>query len=316
MKFTGFVMRMVCATLLVTAARAQTITGSTNTNGSVQAGQRTTTIETKQDANVSAQRKGGRTETKADAQSHNSAQTESPELKLSNGAQLQAALKNTLDSKRVENGQQFLLRTTKDVKVRGQNVLKKGATLVGHVVAAQSKAEGEGRAGMTLMIDGVQQGNQVIPLQAVFVGMVQQTVQTTATSEWNDPMPTPAAPRNAGGGGIGGGVLGGATGAVSSTLGATGQTVGNLGNGALNGTLSSTANGTLSAASNITSGGTINEPGRVLFSLQNGLTATSSASVSGATEFSRAGKDVKLEKGTEFLLAVTGNNRTSASTTR
>lgn len=313
MKFTGFVIGVVCATLLVTNTRAQTVTGSTNTSGSVQAGPRTTTLETKQDANVSAQRKNGRTETKADVQSHNRAQTEGPEFNLSNGAQLQAALKDTLDSKRVENGQQFLLRTTKDVKVSGQKVLKKGATLVGHVVAAQSKAEGEGRAGMTLMIDGIQQGNQIVPLQAVFVGMVQQTVQTTASSEWNDTIPTPSAPRNAGGGGLGGGVLGGATGAVSSTLGATGQAVGNLGNGAINGTLSSTANAALSTASNITSGGTINEPGRVLFSLQNGLTATSSASVSGATEFSRAGKDVKLEKGTEFLLAVTGSSRTSTT---
>ena len=325
MKFISFATGVVCATLLATTGSAQTGSGSTNaqTSGSLQAEQRKATVETKQDANVEAQRKGGKAETKAEAQSHNnaSANTGGSNLNLGQGTQLQAMLKNTLDSKQAENGQQFLLQTTKDVKAGGQNVIKKGSTLVGHVITAQSKAEGKGRSEMTLMIDGMQQGDQIIPLQAVFVGMMQQTVQAMGDSDVSSAMPPMATPqRSSGGGGLlgGGGVIGGATGAVNGTLGATSQTVGSIGSSTLgtSGTLSNTTNGTLSTTSSVTNTSLLNEPGRMLFSLQNGLTATTSSSLSGATEFNRVGKDVRLEKGTEFVLAITGNSRTAASTTR
>ena len=323
MKFISFATGVVCATLLATAGSAGS--GSTNAqaSGSVQAGQRKATVETKQDANAQAQRKGGKAETKAEAQSHSNASVNTGEsnLNLGNGTQLQAMLKNTLDSKQAENGQQFLLKTTKDVKAGGQNVIKKGSTLVGHVVTTHSKAEGKGQAEMTLMIDGIQQGDQMIPLQAVFVGMMQQSLQTMADSDVSSAMPPMATPqRSSGGGGLlgGGGVIGGTTGAVNSTLGATSQTVGSIGSSTLEtgGTLSNTSNGTLSTANSVTNTNALNEPGRLLFSLQNGLTATTSSRLSGATEFKRAGKDVKLEKGTEFVLAITGSSHTSANTTR
>jgi hypothetical protein len=294
MKFISFATGIVCAALLATATTAQTA-GSTNAqaSGSVQAGPGKAAVETRQEASLEAQRKGGRS------------------LKLEEGTQLQARLKNTLDSKQAENGQQFLLQTTKDVKAGGQKVIKKGATLVGHVVTTQSKAEGKGRSEMTLMIDGLQQGAQVIPLQAIFVGMMQQTVQSMGDSDGSSalsPMTTPQ--RSSGGGGLlgGSGVLGGATGAVNGTLSATSQTVGSIGNSTLG------TGGTLATASSVTNTTTLNEPGRLLFSLQNGLTAITSSRLSGATEFKRVGKDVKLEKGTEFVLAITGSSRAAATT--
>jgi type IV secretory pathway TrbL component len=46
------------------------------------------------------------------------------------------------------------------------------------------------------------------------------------------------------------------------------------------------------------------EAGRAPFSLAGGVTAAASGSVSGATEFTQSGKDLKLEKGTEFVLSV------------
>lgn len=321
MKFISFATGAVCATLLATTVSAQTSSSSTNAqaSGSVQTGQSKATVATRQEANVAAQQ--GKANAKAEAQANNNARvnTGGANLNLAQGTQLQAMLKNTLDSKQAENGQQFLLKTTKDIKAEGQNVIKKGSTLVGHVVTAQSKAEGKGHSELTLMIDGIQQGNQMIPLQAVFVGMMQQTVQAMGDSEISSAIPPMATPqRSSGGGGLlgGGGVVGGATGAVNSTLGATSQTVGSIGSSTLGagGTLSNTTNGTLSTASSVTDAGALNEPGRMLFSLQNGLTATTSSRLSGATEFNRMGKDVKLEKGTEFVLAVTGSS--SASTTR
>ena len=328
MKRFSFATELACSmimAIMATAVIAQTGSGSTSTqsSGAVQAGQSKASAQTKQDANVQAQRKGRTMEAKADSQSQNNAdvQAGNSSLNLAAGTQLQAVLKSTLDSKQAEEGQQFLLKTTKDVKAGGQRVIKKGSTLLGHVVTSQSKAEGKGQSELTLMIDGLQQGDQVIPLQAVFVGMMQQTVQAMGDSDVSSAMPPMATPqRSSGGGGLlgGGGVIGGATGAVNSTLGATTQTVGSIGSNTLGagGTLSNTTNGTLSTASSVTNAGALNEPGRMLFSLQNGLTATTSSSLSGATEFNRVGKDVKLEKGTEFMLAITGNSRTSATTNR
>lgn len=322
MKRFSFATELACSIAMAAAVIAQTGSGSTSTqsSGNMQVGRAKASTETKQDANVQAQRKGGTADVKADSKSQKNAdvQAGNSSLNLDAGTQLQAVLKSTLDSKQAADGQQFLLKTTKDVKAQGQRVIKKGSTLVGHVVNAQGKAEGKGQSEMTLMIDGLQQGDQMIPLQAVFVGMIQQTTQAMGDSDLSSAMPPMATPqRSSGGGGLlgGGGLVGGATGAVNGTLGATTQTVGSIGSAAT-GTLSNTSNGTLSTASSVTNTGALNEPGRMLFSLQNGLTATTSSSLSGATEFNRAGKDIKLEKGTEFVLAITGNSRTAASTNR
>lgn len=325
MKRFSFATGLACSIVMATAVIAQTASSSTSTQsrGEAQSGRAKASAETKQDAHVQLQRKGRTAEARADAQAQNNTnvQAGNSSLNLDSGTQLQAVLRSTLDSKQAAEGQQFLLKTTKDVKSGGRSIIKKGSTLVGHVVTAQSKAEGKGQAGMTLMIDGLQQEDQIIPLQAVFVGMIQQSAQSAFDSDLSSPMPSRSAPQqSSSGGGLlgGGGLVGGATGTVNSTLGATTQTVGNLGGSTAgtSGALSSTTNGTLSATSGVTNGGLLNEPGRVLFNLQNGLTATTSGTVSGATEFSRAGKEVKLEKGTEFVLAITGQNRAASTTNR
>ncbi len=320
MKRFSFATGLACSCVMAATVIAQTAASSTRVQSrdEVQVGQAKVSADAKQEADVRGQRKGRTIETNADSQAQSNAnvQTGNSSLNLDAGTQLQAVLKSTLDSKQAEAGQPFLLKTTKDVKAGGRRVIKKGATLVGQVVTAQSKAEGQGQAGLTLMITGVQQGEQVIPLQAIFVGMIQPTLQTGVDSDLSTPT-RPAPARSSGGGGLlgGGGLVGGATGAVNGTLGATTQTVGNIGGSTtgVNGTLANTTNGTLAATGGVNSG-LLNEPGRVLFSLENGLTATST--VSGATAFRRAGKEVKLEKGTEFVLAITGNSRTSANSDR
>ena len=309
MKFTSLMTAVTSVALLTTGGNAQTGSNTTNSQSrvEVQAGRKKVSADTKQETKVGVQQGKGKAEVKTNAQSQTNTRVESgnsSSLNLANGTQLQAMLQSTIDSKRVAEGQQFFLKTTKDVKANGQKVVKKGSTLVGHVVAAQSKAEGNGQAEMTLMIDGVRQGNQIIPVQAMFVGLVQHTTQVMTDADFSNPMPTMSAPQSRSGGGVlgGDGLVGSATGAVNRTLGTTTQTVGHLGSTTLG------ANGTLATTGNVSNAGGLSEPGRVLFSLQNGLTATSSSSTSGATEFTRRGKDVKLEKGTEFLLVITNGN--------
>ncbi|HEX4950015.1 MAG TPA: hypothetical protein VFZ34_25340 [Blastocatellia bacterium] len=319
MKFISITAGIACVVILSTSAIAQTGSASAQTQASadVQVGQRKASAEAKQETKGDARTRSTGQEKRAQAQSQSNADVAggANALNLAQGTQLQAVLKNTLDSKQISDGQQFLLKTTKDLKVGGQKVISKGSTLVGHVVNGQSKAEGNGKAEMTLLIDGVQQGEQMIPLQAMFVGVIQSMAQTSAATDFDSmPAMSSPAPRSGGGGLLGGGVVGGVTSTVSNTVGATTQTVGQVG-GIAKGT-----QGTLSATNGITQNGNVTgglmAPGQVLFSLQNGLTATTSSSVTGATNFARNGKDIKLEKGTEFVLAVTGSSKSSANVAR
>lgn len=311
MKFISFAAGVACTTLLAVVGSAQTTSGSITAQSQV--GQRKAAVTTKQDTNIEAQTKTSKTKTQAQTQSRTKADTENSKLKLANGTQLRAVLKNTLESKQVREGQTFLLQTTNDVKTEGQIVIKKGSSLIGHVVATQSKAEGKGQSELTLMVDGLQQGNQIIPLQALFIGIIEHTGMQALNSDPGAPMPALSVPpQNSGG------LLGGATGVVNGAVGATGQAVGNVEGGVLgaSGNVLNSSSAALPSASSMTNGGMLNESGQALFSLPNGLTATSSGSISGATEFTRAGKEVKLEKGTEFLLAIKGNSANSATMNR
>ncbi|HZS03454.1 MAG TPA: hypothetical protein VFD58_01145 [Blastocatellia bacterium] len=311
---------LVCALAIATQAQTAQTSSSSQAQGSAQSGKVKTSADAKQDANANVRRDGRKTEASANSKSQGNASAEAGQqsLNLDAGTQINAILGSTLDSNRTQDGQQFLLKTTKDVKAGGRTVVKKGSTLIGHVANAQSKAEGGGTSALTLVIDGVEQGGQTMPLQAIFTGMIQQTAQSTLDSEMSAPISAPSAPRqSSGGGGLlgGGGVVGGVTGTLDGAVNTTTRTVGSVTGGAAGtnagGTLSNTVNSTVSTA-----GGVTGQPGQVLFSLSNGVTAVTSGSASGATEFTRTGKDLKLEKGTEFILAVTGSSQTSAAAGR
>lgn len=310
----------------VSGVEAQTANAgvSGQSRASAQSGQARVSAETKQDADARVNRKGKSADAGADARQQGRVEADAGQqsLNLDAGTQINAVLKSTLDSRQAADGQQFLLKTARDVKAGGRTVIRKGATLVGHVVSAQSKAEGEGRSSLTVMIDGVRQGEETIPLQAVFVGVVQQAAQSSVDSDLGGAMAGAEPPRRGSGGGLlggGGGLVGGVTGAVGgtvdstvgSTVGATTRTVGEVsgvGNvGSSVGNVGSSVGGVGSAVSGA---------GRTLFTLGGGVTATASGSLSGATEFTRSGKDLKLEKGTEFVLAVTGGGQVGADAGR
>ncbi|HYE73257.1 MAG TPA: hypothetical protein VEF04_08000 [Blastocatellia bacterium] len=318
MKRFSFAAGVSCSLLMVATAIAQTGSGAVNSQSktSAQAGNAQVSAEAQQNSNANVKRQGKKAEAQSNSQSQNkvSANSGQQSLNLESGTQLQAILKSTLDSKRVEEGQQFLMKTTRDIKNNGRTVIKKGSELVGHVAKVEKNAEGKGQSSFALMIDGVQQGGQVMPLHAMFVGIVQQTTHAALDSDLGSSMPSMPAPRQPSGGG---GLLGGA---VNNTLGATTQTVGSVAGSVTgtatgantNSTLSGTVNSAVAGNGRLIGGEVLNQPGRVLFNVSNGLTATVSGTASGATEFTRGGKDFKLEKGTEFVLAITNNSQASA----
>ena len=310
-------------TLSATTVLAQSTSGSTNTqtDASAKTGKVDASASGGQQTNAKASKNGksSNVNSSANQNANGSVSAGNKSLDLDSGSQIDAVLNSTLDTKHAQNGQQFTMKTTKDVKSHGQTVVKKGSTLVGHVVNSQSKAEGNGSSNLLLAIDGVQSqgGNgELIPLQATFAGMVRQTVQTASDMDLSGPMATPSAPRSSGGGG-GGGLLGGVGGAVNSTVGATTQTVGGVTSGVGNtnatGSVTNSVNSTVNGVGNVAGGDALNGTTQTLFSLGNGITASTSGTVQGATQFSRKGGDLKLDKGSEFLLSVVGSGQASGS---
>jgi hypothetical protein len=314
----GLVLSLSASTLL-----AQSTSGNANTqtDASAKTGKVNASTSESQQTNAKAS-KNGKSSTVNSSSSQNSnasANVGSKSLNLDSGSQIEAALNSTLDTKHAQNGQQFTMKTTKDVKSHGQTVVKKGSTLVGHVVNTQSKAEGNGSSNMLLAIDGVQpQGGsgQLIPLQATFAGVIRQTTQAATDMDMSSPMTMPSTPRSSGGGG---GLLGGVGGAVNSTVRTTTQTVGGVTNGiggttgSVTNSVNSTVNGTVNGAGNVAGGAALNGTTQTLFSLGNGITASTSGTVQGATQFSRKGGDLKLDKGSEFLLSVVGSGQATGS---
>src|SRR5882724_9754314 len=208
-------------TLSATTVLAQSAGGSANTqmDASAKTGKVDASASGSQQTNAKANKNGksSNVNSSANQNANGSVSAGNKNLNLDSGSQIDAVLNSTLDTKHAQNGQQFTMKTTKDVKSHGQTVVKKGSTLVGHVVNAQSKAEGNGSSNLLLAIDGVQSqgGGNMIPLQATFVGMVRQTVQSTSDMDMSAPMamPTTSGSRSNGGGGSGGGLLGGVGGA-------------------------------------------------------------------------------------------------------
>lgn len=324
---------LTCGLLgLVATVQAQTVSGSADsrTNGSARVNQTQVSSGSQQETRASVKRQGKQAEVKAESRQRtdaNASQGQESGLNLDAGTQLNAVLQSPLDSKRAADGDQFVMKTTRDVKQNGQTVIKKGSKLVGHVVRAQSKAEGQGQSSLTLVVDELQQGGQSIPLRATFVGVVQQAAQSSLDSDLGAPMSAPSAPRRSSGGGLlggggGGGLLGGATGAVGGAVSATTNTVGSVtgsvGGEGIGGAVTNTVNGSASgkAGAGEAVGGTLGGVGRTLFTLSNGVTATASGAASGATQFTRQGKDLKLDQGTEFVLSVAGGAQTSATAGR
>ena len=313
-------------TLSATTLLAQSAGGSANTQtgASAKTGKVNASASESQQTNAKANKNGksSNVNSSANQNANGSVSAGNKNLNLDSGSQIDAVLNSTLDTKHAQNGQQFTMKTTKDVKSHGQTVVKKGSTLVGHVVNAQSKAEGNGSSNLLLAIDGVQsQGSngELVPFQATFTGMVKQTVQTASDMDLSAPMATPSAPRSSGGGG--GGLLGGVGGAVNSTVGTTTQTVGRVtsgvGNtnatGSVTNSVNSTVNSTVNGVGNVAGGGALNGTTQTLFSLGNGITASTSGNVQGATQFSRRGGDLKLDKGSEFLLSVVASGQAAGS---
>jgi hypothetical protein len=206
------------------------------------------------------------------------------EIQLESGTQLFAQLQSAIDVRKIKEGDQVILKTSKDIKTQGEVVIKQGATILGRVTQAQKKSKNKDLSSLSLVFDKLENGSLSMPLHATLTSIMQAAVNTSpgddlfATSgNLSAGNTTSTRSQNSGG------LLGGVTNTVSGVVNTTTQGVG----GALN-TTTDTVGRTTGTVSNTLSGIQISQ--------------ATGATVEGGSTLSLAGDNLRLEKGTTFLL--------------
>jgi hypothetical protein len=247
------------------------------------------------------------TRARTTASSSTSASKQGRQINLESGTQLAGQLESTLDARHAKPGDQVVLKTVTSVKQNGETIIPKGSRLIGHVtdVQQQSKSRAESRLGV--VFDSLRTGSTETPITASILSITQARAQasnasnndlfgsdTMAQSSSNARSSSSASGQRSGGGGLLGGV-GNTVGGVANT---TTSTVGNVAGSTTN-AVGNTVGATTSLAGNTTG---------ALRGLQ--ITQSSDASASGGSTLSLTGRNLHLDSGTTFNLAV--SNSTSA----
>ena len=241
----------------------------------------------------------------ASANSNTSVKQQGRQIDLQSDTQLSAQLENTLDARHAKPGDRVVLKTVQAVKQNGKVIIPKGAQLIGHVtdVQQQTKSNAESRIGV--VIDRLRSGSTETPITASILSITQARSRAQASNNdlfESDTMAQSSArssssQRSSSGGG---GLLGGVGNTVGGAVNTTTSTVGNVAAGTTN-AVGNTVGTTTSAV-----GGTTG----ALKGLQ--ITQSTDASVQGSSTLSLTGRNLRLESGTTFNLAVSSS--TSAGT--
>ncbi len=233
-----------------------------------------------------------------DAGNSTSATRQGRQVDLQSNTQLAAQLQSALDTRHAKVGDRVILKTTEAIKQNGQVVIPKGAQLIGRVTDIQKQTESTGESHLSLLFDQLRSGSTEIPITATILSITQarSSAQTNNASIDSDVMGQSSAgmgstapARNSGGGLLG---VGNAVGGVVNT---TTSTVGNVAGGATN-AVGSTVGATTTTAGNLTGS---------LRGLQ--ITQSSNASAQGGSTLSLTGRNLRLESGATFNLAISNS---------
>jgi hypothetical protein len=251
----------------------------------------------------------------ATANSDTSARKQGRQLELQSGTQLAAQLENTLDARRAKPGDRVVLKTIQAVKQNGHVLVPKGAQLIGHVTDVQQQTKSNAESSIRVVIDRLRTGSTETPITASILSITQARSQAqssnndlfesdtmaSSSARANTSAPSVSSSGQRGGGGLLGGVGNTAGGVVNTTT----STVGNIAGSTTN-AVGNTVGATTSTAASTT--GNLAGP---LKGLQ--ITQSSNASAEGGSTLSLTGRNLRLESGTTFNLAVSsstsaGNN--------
>ena len=309
---------VAAASLLSFTAAAQTggqASGSVNSNTSVQAGQTNANVNsnTSADANAQANRRNRKTSTEAkgNAGSDSAASVNGNSVgagangsgTLAAGTTIPATLNKPVDARKAKPGDEITAKTTQDVRSESGVVIPRGSRLIGHVTDAKAKAKGDAESALGIAFDhAVLRNGQQVPLNASIKAIAAATNNASASMGDNN-LGSATDSSLEGGTAAGasrssGGLIGGATNAVGSTAGGVANGVGNT-----VGSVGANTTGTVSGAARGASGQLTSQSQGVIG--LNGLQLSSGASNSTqGSVITSAGKDVKLDSGTQMLLQV------------
>jgi hypothetical protein len=212
---------------------------------------------------------------------------------LAGTANVQAQLQKTLNVNTAQIGDTVILKTTQAVKQNGQVIVQKGATLIGRVTEVQRRAAGDVTSKIGLVFDQLQNGDLATPITASITSIT--NVQSAANV--GDSMMSDVTGSSRTSGSASSGSSGGLLGGGGGVLGGVGSTVGGVVN-----TATSTVGGVAGTATQAV-GNTTGNVGRTLSGIQ--ISNTASGSANGSSTISSGDKNLRLEKGVTFNLALT-----------
>jgi hypothetical protein len=218
-------------------------------------------------------------------------------LDIASGTRVAAELQGALDASKARVGDRVILKTTEALKSGGRTVLKKGASLVGHVSDVERRARGGAVSSLTIIFDRLESGSLSAPISATVDSITQSSARVRANDDEvgaDARTRSTTSARTSGGSSSSGGLLGGVTGAVGNTVGGAAGAAGDV--------LGSTTETVGGAARGV--GDTL---GRVR------ITQSANLSADAGTTLSLAGGNLRLEKGTAFHLTLNESARVGDS---
>jgi hypothetical protein len=234
------------------------------------------------------------TRARTTAASRASVKQDNGAVSLQSGTRLTAQLQQTLDARKLKEGDQVVLKTTEAIKSEGQTVVGKGARLIGHVTNVRQRTGANAESSISLVFDRLETGALEMPLTATITSITRATARTadddgglaTDTSASSSTRARSSSRQSSNGG-----LLGGVTGTVGGVVDTTTQTAG------------SAVNSTTGAV-----GGAVGSVNRTVGGIR--ITQSANASAEGSSTLSLTGDNLRLDKGTSFRLVV--NEATSA----
>jgi hypothetical protein len=214
---------------------------------------------------------------------------------LAEGTEISAALTKPVDASKARPGDEISARATKDIRTDGQVVVPRGSKLVGRVTQARARGDTTSQLGIVFDRAVLKDGRTVALIGAV-------TALAAARAAGSAGSAGGYGAGNAGGSAAGsaGGIAGNVGGAVGGVAGATGSATTGVG-GAIGGaagaaTRSTGSVGGLDVAGDLQSGS------RGVFGIRDLEIASAAKGGAQGSVISSAGRNVRLESGTQMLI--------------
>lgn len=245
---------------------------------------------------------GADTRGSATANSNTSARKAGRQLDLQSGTQLAAQLETTLDARHAKTGDRVVLKTVQAVKQDGHVIIPKGAQLIGRVTEVQHQTKSNAESSIAVVFDRLRTGSTETQITASILSITQARSQRQSTNNdlfQSDTMSSSSTRSSSATSGSGGGLLGGVGSTVGGVVNTRTTTVGNVaGNttSAVGNTVGATTSTVASSSGSLTGS---------LRGLQ--ITQSSDTSVQGGSTLSLTGRNLHLDSGTTFNLAVSNS---------